>query len=53
MIPLAKTLAGHDSAAEPGFALFFAIFVALSIQAALLLHYLVEKPFLRLKDRIR
>ena len=53
LIPFAKALAGRGSAAEPGFALFFVIFVALSIQAALLLHYLVEKPFLRLKDRIR
>jgi len=53
LIPLAKELVGQDSAAEPGFALFFAIFVALSIPAALLLHYLIEKPFLKWKDRIR
>jgi peptidoglycan/LPS O-acetylase OafA/YrhL len=53
LIPLAKGLAGQESAAEPGFALFFAVFVTLSILAALLLHYLIEKPFLKLKDRIR
>jgi peptidoglycan/LPS O-acetylase OafA/YrhL len=53
LIPLAKAFAGQDSAAEPSFALFFAIFVALSVLAALLLHYLIEKPFLKLKDRIR
>jgi peptidoglycan/LPS O-acetylase OafA/YrhL len=53
LIPLARGLAEQGSRAEPSFALFFAIFSALSILAALLLHYIVEKPFLMLKDGIR
>lgn len=35
-----------------GFTFFFWIFVAWSLLAALALHYLVEKPFLLLKERI-
>jgi peptidoglycan/LPS O-acetylase OafA/YrhL len=31
---------------------FFAIYLAISILISLVLHYLVEKPFLRLKDRL-
>jgi peptidoglycan/LPS O-acetylase OafA/YrhL len=38
---------------ESVFSVFFMIYVALSIAAALLLHYLVEKPFLIVKDRVR
>jgi peptidoglycan/LPS O-acetylase OafA/YrhL len=53
LIPLARKLAGQGDGADPDFALFFAIFSALSILAALLLHYAIEKPFLVLKDRIR
>ena len=34
------------------FGLYLPVFCALSIAAALLLHYLIEKPFLILKDRV-
>ena len=34
------------------FGIYFPVFCALSILAALLLHYTVEKPFLILKDRV-
>ncbi|MDY7094156.1 MAG: acyltransferase [Acidobacteriota bacterium] len=37
---------------ELQFALYFPLFCAVSALAALLLHYLVERPFLALKDRI-
>jgi peptidoglycan/LPS O-acetylase OafA/YrhL len=37
---------------ELQFALYFPPFCAVSAVAALLLHYLVERPFLALKDRI-
>jgi peptidoglycan/LPS O-acetylase OafA/YrhL len=32
---------------------FFVVYLSLSLPAALLLHYLVEKPFLLIKARIR
>ena len=34
------------------FSLYLPVFCSLSIAAALILHYAVEKPFLLLKDRI-
>jgi peptidoglycan/LPS O-acetylase OafA/YrhL len=33
------------------FLVYFPVYIALSVSAALLLHYVVEKPFLLLKDR--
>ena len=33
--------------------LFLPAYALVSIMAALILHYLVEKPFLLLKDRVR
>ena len=53
LIPLAKVLTLQSEPATPNYLLFFATFTMLSILAALLLHYSVEKPFLRFKDRIR
>ncbi len=52
LIPLSISIATAVAPAESAFAVFFAIFVTLSMMAALVLHYLVEKPFLLLKDRI-
>jgi peptidoglycan/LPS O-acetylase OafA/YrhL len=49
LIPLSLMTAGGDG----GLARFWTAYVFLSICAALLLHYLVEKPFLLLKARIR
>ncbi len=52
LIPLA--LAWTVAEGEPtAFAPFMAAFLGLSFAVALLLHYVVEKPFLVLKDRIR
>lgn len=53
LIPLSISLATAVAPAESVFAAFFVIFVTLSMMAALALHYLVEKPFLLLKGRIR
>ncbi len=53
LIPLAKVLTLQSEHAPPSYLLFCATFTLLSILAALLLHYSVEKPFLSLKDRIR
>lgn len=52
LIPLAQRWAGGDGAPST-FLPFMAAFLTLSFGAALLLHYLVEKPFLELKDRLR
>jgi len=52
LVPLAlKWTAGEDAA--PSFGPFLLVFLALSFGAALVLHYVVEKPFLVWKDRIR
>jgi peptidoglycan/LPS O-acetylase OafA/YrhL len=53
LIPLSISIATAVAPADSVFAAFFVIFVTLSITAALALHYLVEKPFLLLKERIR
>jgi peptidoglycan/LPS O-acetylase OafA/YrhL len=53
LIPLSIKMATDLAPEESVFSVFFMIFVALSITAALLLHYLVEKPFLVVKDRVR
>lgn len=41
-----------DLSSGAKFALYFPVFCALSAVAALILHYAVERPFLRIKDRI-
>ena len=48
LIPLASVLSGSGSS----FLAFFAVFAVLSLAAALFIHFVVEKPFLILKDRI-
>jgi peptidoglycan/LPS O-acetylase OafA/YrhL len=53
LIPLSIKMATDIAPGESVFVVFFMIYLALSITAALLLHYLVEKPFLLVKDRIR
>ncbi len=53
LIPSAKVLAEQLGSSEQGFGTFFSVFVTLSILGALVIHYVVEKPFLKLKDRIR
>ena len=53
LVPFAKELAVRQGGAEAGFSVFFVIFISISVVAALLLHYAVEKPFLNMKDRIR
>ncbi|NRB40118.1 MAG: acyltransferase [Pseudomonadales bacterium] len=50
LVPLALNLS-ERFVGEPSLALFFPIFALLSIAAALILHFLVEKPFLQLKDK--
>jgi peptidoglycan/LPS O-acetylase OafA/YrhL len=52
LVPLSLLLANRVSDAESGFGVFFTIFVLLSIVAALLIHFAIEKPFLLIKDRI-
>lgn len=52
LIPGSIALAGAIAPEGSEFTFFFWIFVAWSLIAALALHYLVEKPFLLLKDRI-
>ena len=52
LIPLAMSLASDFSSKEVAFGLFFPIFLLLSVAAALILHFTVEKPFLLLKDRV-
>jgi peptidoglycan/LPS O-acetylase OafA/YrhL len=50
LVPLALVLGERLS---PGsFSTFLAIFAAISVAAAMLLHFAVEKPFLAIKDRI-
>jgi len=53
LIPLSIKMATDIAPGESAFLAFFMIYVALSVVAALLLHYLVEKPFLLVKDRVR
>lgn len=50
--PLALVLAGTLTDGAPSLTIFFPVFLAVSVTAALLLHYGVEKPFLILKSRI-
>ena len=51
---LLQTLCAFDTYSRvTQFLIFFPVFVCVSVLGALLLHYLVEKPFLLLKDRIR
>ena len=52
LVPLSLLLANRVSDAESGFGIFFAIFMLMSIVAALLIHFAIEKPFLLIKDRI-
>lgn len=52
LVPLSLLLANRVSDAESGFGVFLTIFVLLSIVAALLIHFAIEKPFLLIKDRI-
>ncbi len=47
LLPLSMALAGADAP----FSVFCAMFVVISVLAAVVIHYAVEKPFLILKDR--
>ena len=50
---LLNTLAGFaDLATTTQFALFLPVYLTVTVLAALLLHYVMEKPFVLLKDRI-
>lgn len=58
LIPLSRSLAQRILSADSAtpletFLVFLPIFFMISLVAALLLHYAVEKPFLLLKDRIK
>jgi peptidoglycan/LPS O-acetylase OafA/YrhL len=53
LIPLSVKMATDIAPGESVFLVFFTIYVTLSLVAALSLHYLVEKPFLLIKDRVR
>ncbi len=53
LVPFAFSLAGAIGGEPPRFALFFPIYLLVSLAASLILHYAVEKPFLIVKDRIR
>ncbi len=50
---LNATLPLDDYPSSIQFLLFFPVYIAISIVGALALHFVVEKPFLLLKDRIR
>jgi peptidoglycan/LPS O-acetylase OafA/YrhL len=52
LIPLALWLTAELGGPDASFGLFLPIFATLSVFAALVLHFAVEKPFLLLKDRI-
>ena len=52
LVPLSLSLAEQIAPEMHFFVLFLPIFIVLSLFSALVLHYAVEKPFLRLKDRI-
>ncbi len=52
LIPGSMALATAIAPEGSEFSFFFVIFVTWSLIAALALHYLVEKPFLLLKDRV-
>jgi peptidoglycan/LPS O-acetylase OafA/YrhL len=53
LIPQAINIATQIAPEESVFLVFFVVYLSLSLPAALLLHYLVEKPFLLIKARIR
>jgi len=53
LIPLSIELSNIVASQQDGFFVFCGIFLSVSIIAALLLHYVVEKPFLLIKDRVR
>ena len=48
LLPLSMALVGADAS----FGVFCAMFVVISVLAAVVIHYAVEKPFLILKDRL-
>ena len=50
LVPLSLVLA--DRLAPGNFGIFLAVFAAISVAAAMLLHFAVEKPFLAIKDRV-
>lgn len=50
LVPLSLALADH--LAPGNFGTFLAIFAAISVAGAMLLHFAVEKPFLTIKDRV-
>ena len=50
LVPLSLALANH--LAPGNFGTFLAIFAAISVTGAMLLHFVVEKPFLTIKDRV-
>ena len=53
LIPLALAVQGPGAAAGfSGFASFAIVFISMSMLAALVIHFLVEKPFLLLKERM-
>ncbi|MGB8221557.1 MAG: acyltransferase [Polyangiales bacterium] len=53
LIPHAISIATQLAPEASVFLVFFIIYLSLAIPFAILLHYLVEKPFLLLKDRVR
>ncbi len=53
LIPRAISIASEIAPGESLFLVFFVVYLLLALPAALLLHYLIEKPFLLLKARIR
>lgn len=53
LVPLAQKLAGSSQASNENFWVFLLIYIPLSVVAALLLHFSVEKPFLLLKAKVR
>jgi len=52
LVPVSMKIAQMAAPQSEVFPLFFAVFLSLSVTAALVLHYVVEKPFLLFKDRI-
>ena len=52
LVPVSLVLSAQYAPAERQLAVFLVVFLALSLAATLVLHYAVEKPFLRLKARV-
>lgn len=52
MLPLSLEAVRYISPSSYEFPVFCTIYFSLSVMAALVLHYLIEKPFLMIKDKI-